>query len=63
MLYSERALTVLQVNNAGQLALGTIEETSLDQYDQIMNCNVRYIESENSTNDYAPFIDRFNSPI
>jgi len=29
------------VNNAGILEMGTIENTSLDQYDRIMNANVR----------------------
>lgn len=31
------------VNNAGILEMGTIENTSLDQYDRIMNTNVRAI--------------------
>ena len=29
------------VNNAGIMELGSIENTSLDQYDRIMNVNVR----------------------
>ena len=31
------------VNNAGVLEMGTIENTSLEQYDRIMNVNVRAI--------------------
>ena len=31
------------VNNAGVLEMGTIENTSLDQYDRVMNVNVRAI--------------------
>jgi len=31
------------VNNAGILEMGTIETTSLDQYDRIMNTNVRAV--------------------
>ena len=31
------------VNNAGVLEMGTIESTSLEQYDRIMNVNVRAI--------------------
>ena len=31
------------VNNAGILEMGTIENTSLEQYDRIMNTNVRAI--------------------
>ena len=31
------------VNNAGVLEMGSIENTSLDQYDRIMNVNVRAI--------------------
>ena len=30
-----------QVNNAGILELGTIENTTLEQYDRVMNANVR----------------------
>jgi NAD(P)-dependent dehydrogenase (short-subunit alcohol dehydrogenase family) len=30
-----------QVNSAGIVELGTIENTSLEQYDKIMNTNVR----------------------
>ena len=30
-----------QVNNAGIIELGTIENTSLEQYDRLMNTNVR----------------------
>lgn len=29
------------VNNAGVIELGTIENTSLEQYDRVMNVNVR----------------------
>lgn len=31
------------MNNAGILEKGSIEETSLSQYDRVMNANVRYI--------------------
>ena len=31
------------VNNAGVLEMGTVENTSLEQYDRIMNVNVRAI--------------------
>ena len=31
------------VNNAGILEMGSIENTSLDQYDKVMNTNVRAI--------------------
>jgi hypothetical protein len=31
------------VNNAGVLEMGTIETTSLDQYDRVMNTNVRAV--------------------
>jgi NAD(P)-dependent dehydrogenase (short-subunit alcohol dehydrogenase family) len=31
------------VNNAGILEMGTIETTSLDQYDRVMNTNVRAV--------------------
>ena len=31
------------VNNAGVLEMGTIENSSLEQYDRIMNVNVRAI--------------------
>ena len=31
------------VNNAGILEMGTIENTSLEQYDRIMNTNVRAV--------------------
>ncbi len=30
------------VNNAGILELGSIENTSLEQYDRVMNVNLRY---------------------
>jgi len=30
-----------QVNNAGIIEMGSIENTSLDQYDRLMNANVR----------------------
>ena len=33
------------VNNAGIMELGSIENTSLDQYDRIMNVNVRWVLS------------------
>ncbi len=31
------------MNNAGVIELGTIENTTLDQYDRVMNVNVRAI--------------------
>ena len=31
-----------QVNNAGIIELGTIENTSMEQYDRLMNTNVRW---------------------
>ncbi len=31
------------VNNAGILELGTIENSSLEQYDRVMNTNMRYV--------------------
>jgi NAD(P)-dependent dehydrogenase (short-subunit alcohol dehydrogenase family) len=30
------------VNNAGILELGSIENTTLEQYDRVMNVNLRY---------------------
>ena len=30
------------VNNAGVIELGTIENTTMEQYDRVMNVNVRY---------------------
>ena len=32
------------VNNAGVLEMGNIENTSLEQYDRVMNVNVRYVQ-------------------
>ena len=32
------------VNNAGVLELGTIETTSLEQYDRVMNVNLRFVK-------------------
>ena len=37
-----------KVNNAGISGLGTIENTSLDLFDQIMRINVRYELEEKS---------------
>ena len=34
---------VTLINNAGIIELGNIENTSLDQYDRLMNTNVRSI--------------------
>ena len=31
------------VNNAGILELGTIENSSLEQYDRVMNTNMRFV--------------------
>ena len=31
------------VNNAGILELGSIENTTLEQYDRVMNVNLRYL--------------------
>lgn len=31
------------VNNAGILEMGTIEKTSLEQYDRVMNVNMRFV--------------------
>ena len=35
-------LFAFKVNNAGILEVGSIENTSLEQYDNVMNVNVRY---------------------
>ena len=39
LMYHER-LDVL-INNAGVIEMGSIENTSLDQLDRVMNANVR----------------------
>ena len=36
-------LFVMQVNAAGVIANGSIETTSLHQYDDVMNSNVRFV--------------------
>ena len=42
------AMIHFKVNNAGISGLGTIENTSLDLFDQIMRINVRYELEEKS---------------
>lgn len=53
-----------KVNNAGISGLGTIENTSLDLFDQIMRINVRYELEEKSLVNYCLIIeDRLFSSI
>ena len=58
------AMIHFKVNNAGISGLGTIENTSLDLFDQIMRINVRYELEEKSLVDYCLIIeDRLFSSI
>ena len=58
------AMIHFKVNNAGISGLGTIENTSLDLFDQIMRINVRYELEEKSLVNYCLIIeDRLFSSI
>ena len=52
-----------KVNNAGISGLGTIENTSLDLFDQIMRINVRYELEEKSLFNCLVIKDRLFSSI
>ena len=36
-------MIVLKVNNAGILAMGSIENATLESFDEVMNVNVRWV--------------------
>ena len=57
------AMIHFKVNNAGISGLGTIENTSLDLFDQIMRINVRYELEEKSLVNCLIIEDRLFSSI
>ena len=57
------AMIHFKVNNAGISGLGTIENTSLDLFDQIMRINVRYELEEKSLVNCLIIKDRLFSSI
>ena len=57
------AMIHFKVNNAGISGLGTIENTSLDLFDQIMRINVRYELEEKSLFNCLVIKDRLFSSI
>lgn len=57
------AMIHFKVNNAGISGLGTIENTSLDLFDQIMRINVRYELEEKSFVNCLVVKDRLFSSI
>ena len=57
------AMIHFKVNNAGISGLGTIENTSLDLFDQIMKINVRYELEEKSLVNCLIIEDRLFSSI